>query len=124
MPQKILLVEDDLQLQGLLKHTLEEGGYEVLTAKDGDRAFRLCQAYDGEFDLLITDLVLPGINGIDLVQLVESQWPETKIVLISGQFDSSSLVDYRRETTRFLTKPLDLDSFLHTIRDILPAKPQ
>jgi two-component system cell cycle sensor histidine kinase/response regulator CckA len=121
LAKKILLVEDDLQLQGLLKRTLEDAGYELLTAKDGDRAFRLWQAYDGEFALLITDVILPGINGIDLVQLVESQWPDTKILLMSGEIDSSSLMDYRRETTRLLTKPLDMDSFLQAVRDLLPA---
>src|SRR5438105_13823925 len=86
----ILLVEDDSQLRALLSRILEKEGYRVLTAKDGNDAFRLCLDSDGDIDLLVTDVILPGINGIDLVQFVESRWPEVRIIMFSGQIDGSS----------------------------------
>ena len=122
MAEKILLVEDDLQLQGLLKRTLEGAGYAVLTASDGERGLQLYQAYEDDLDLLIADVILPKLNGIELVELVEARSPEARVLLISGKIDSSSLMDYRRETTRLLPKPLDMDAFLQSVRELLATE--
>lgn len=98
---------------------LEKEGYTVQTAKDGNDAFRMCLDSDGAIDLLLTDVILPGINGIDLVQFVEARWPEVRVIMFSGQIDGSSLVDYRREVTPLLAKPLDPQTLLKTVRQVL-----
>jgi two-component system, cell cycle sensor histidine kinase and response regulator CckA len=115
----ILLVEDDPQLRALLSRVLEKEGYRVFTAKDGNDAFRLCLDSEGALDLLVTDVILPGINGIDLVQFVESRWPDVRVIMFSGQIDKSSLVDYRREVTPLLAKPLDPATLVETVREVL-----
>jgi DNA-binding NtrC family response regulator len=117
----ILLVEDDSQLRTLLTRILEQEGYIVQTAKDGNDAFRLCLDSDGAIDLLLTDVILPGINGIDLVQFVEARWPAVRVIMFSGQIDGSSLVDYRREVTPLLAKPLDPQILLKTVRQVLKS---
>jgi two-component system cell cycle sensor histidine kinase/response regulator CckA len=115
----ILLVEDDSQLRTLLTRILEKDGYTVQPAKDGNDAFRRCLDSDGAIDLLLTDVILPGINGIDLVQFVETRWPEVRVIMFSGQIDGSSLVDYRREVTPLLAKPLDPQTLLKAVREVL-----
>jgi DNA-binding NtrC family response regulator len=79
----------------------------------------MCLDSDGTIDLLLTDVILPGINGIDLVQFVEARWPEVRVIMFSGQIDGSSLVDYRREVTPLLAKPLDPQTLLKTVRQVL-----
>jgi DNA-binding response OmpR family regulator len=118
----ILLVEDDDGLRSILKAMLQGEGYTVLVAKNGDEAFRLCLESGGSIDLLLVDIVLPGINGLDLVQLVQSQWPRTKIIVFSGQLDPThTAYDFylRRSGTAFLKKPFSVNGLLQTVGTLL-----
>jgi CheY-like chemotaxis protein len=80
----ILIVEDNDDLQNLLQRTLEGVGFSVLPAADGAEALRLCQQHHGTVDLIVTDLVMPWLNGLQLSEHVRAAHPETKFLFIAG----------------------------------------
>jgi len=80
----ILLVEDDAMMRSLAKQLLEEHGYRVVEAKDGPSALEYLSAGQNGIDLLLTDVVMPGMSGPDLALRVTKSHPETKIVYMSG----------------------------------------
>ena len=82
--QTILLVEDESALRTLARSMLETAGYTILEAKDGREALELSRRYTGMIDLLLTDIVMPGISGIDLAEKLEQERPELRVLFISG----------------------------------------
>jgi|ERR1700733_7894482 CheY-like chemotaxis protein len=80
----ILIVEDNRDLQNLLQRTLEGAGFSVLPAADGAEALRLCQQHEGTIDLIVSDIVTPWLNGLQLSEQVRATRPETKFLFITG----------------------------------------
>ena len=80
----ILIVEDNRDLQNLLQRTLEGAGFSVLPAADGPEALRLCQQHEGTIDLIVSDIVMPWLNGLQLSEQVRAVRPETKFLFITG----------------------------------------
>jgi len=78
----ILLAEDDESLCGFLTKALQKAGHEVTAVGRGDEAFRLLE--EVEFDLLLTDIVMPGIDGIELARRAAELYPDMKIMFITG----------------------------------------
>ena len=114
----ILLVEDDPDTRKILTKVLERAGYTVLAAHDGNAAFRLCLESGGSIDMIVTDIVLPGINGIDLVELFEAQWPQIKAILVSGQIQRAVLRE-NKGNLPFLQKPVTPEALLEKVREVL-----
>jgi CheY-like chemotaxis protein len=80
----ILLVEDIDNLRNLLHRVLEGNGFSVLPAADGAEALRLCQQHDGTIDLVVSDIVMPRLNGLELEDRIRAARPETKFLFITG----------------------------------------
>jgi CheY-like chemotaxis protein len=80
----ILLVEDNDHLRILLHRVLEGNGFSVLAAADGAEALRLCQQHDGTIDLLVSDIVMPRLNGLELSEQIRAARPETRFLFITG----------------------------------------
>jgi CheY-like chemotaxis protein len=120
MSTTILVVEDDAQLAGLVSETLEREGYQVLLAADGDAAFRLFLERGETIDVLLVDVMLPRINGLDLTILVQGQWPGTKIILCSGQLSSAELA---QTGVAYLPKPYTGEDLLQTLDRLVPRPP-
>jgi DNA-binding response OmpR family regulator len=78
----ILVVDDELPIRKLLRHILEEAGYDVIEASDGEEAMRLARGVS--IALLITDLVMPRKEGIELIQEFRKAFTATKIIAMSG----------------------------------------
>ena len=116
-PITVLLAEDDDQVAKLVDVSLRARGYQVLLAKDGDAALQLFQARGGDIDVLLTDVMLPRITGLDLVTLVQGQWPGTKIIVCSGQLSIAELVTTGMTV---LPKPFTVDQLLATVSDLAP----
>jgi two-component system, cell cycle sensor histidine kinase and response regulator CckA len=116
----ILLVEDDTDTRKILSTVLDRAGYTVLSASDGNAAFRLCLESGGSIDLLVTDIVLPGVNGIDLVELFQAQWPQIKAILLSGQIQRAVLRENKRNLP-FLQKPVTPEGLLGKVQEVLQA---
>jgi len=122
--ETVLLVEDESQVRKLVCDVLRARGYTVLAAKDGLEAIPLEENYPGRIDLLITDLVMPGISGRDLAQHVSSARPETRVLFISGYSDDVLLrqgVNTPLSRQSFLQKPFALEDLLLRVRTVLDA---
>jgi signal transduction histidine kinase len=120
--ERILVVEDESVTRASLAQLLEELGYEVVTAGSGEEAGAL--PADRSFDLLLTDLMLPGIAGPELARGLKDRWPDLHVILMSGYTEDEVV---RREviegSVRFLQKPLDLGTLARELRAALDEVP-
>jgi CheY-like chemotaxis protein len=80
----ILIVEDDDNLRSLLQRTLEAVGFSVLPATDGVEGLRLCQEHDRTIDLMVSDIVMPRLNGIQLSEQVRASHPAMRFLFVTG----------------------------------------
>lgn len=96
--EKILVAEDDDAIRRVVRHTLERRGYQVRLTADGDEAWRVLMSDEGPFDLLLTDVMMPVISGVELVERARKEFPDLAIVYMSGF-----------AANKFETKPADLD---------------
>ena len=117
----ILIVDDDQGVCTSLRDVLEAKNHEVETASTGSDALAACERRS--FDLLMLDIQLPDISGLDLISRVEELRPETDVLVVTGHatFDNAALA-VRPSTVGYLTKPLDLDRLLAIIDEIAKRK--
>jgi DNA-binding NtrC family response regulator len=119
----ILVVDDDADIRLALEMLLQYDGYEVWTAKDGEEALRRLDAEEAKgrrAALVITDLKMPNLDGIGLLEKVQARAAPLPVVLVSGHGDVSTAVDaMRRGAINFLEKPLDENRVRVTIRTAL-----
>jgi len=105
---QILLIDDEKQSCATLSLLLKKLGYTVETSHSGEHALELLQ--ETSFDLVISDLVLPGINGIDVLKWIKTDSPETCVILITGKASAETAVEAMREgALDYITKPFNLD---------------
>jgi DNA-binding response OmpR family regulator len=116
----ILLVEDDPQMRSLIRRMLEGTGYAVLAVKDGDSAFQFLLQESLHIDLLMVDVMIPGISGIDVMKMVQKQSPTTKIIVYSGEIDRTDANVTGMKNTTFLRKPFTRETLVATLRQALP----
>jgi signal transduction histidine kinase/CheY-like chemotaxis protein len=114
----VLLVDDDGDLRRTVERILGLAGYTVVTATSGPDALARARAYPGAIDLLLTDMVMPGMTGQDLLRDLATDRPHLEVVFMSG-YPQGGPVDPRR----FLAKPFDRDLLLHTIAGVLANRP-
>ncbi len=120
----ILVVEDDDQIRTLIKKMLEgEKTYSVTEAENGEKAIRL--AKKTEFDLIITDIIMPEKEGIETIKEIREIYPMIKIIAISGggrigPYDYLDLAK-RLGAKKVLEKPFDLKEMLVAVKELLNA---
>jgi len=116
----ILVVEDDEQLRNMLADILRKGGHTVLTAGNAREALPIGEHYEEQIDLLITDVVMPGMSGVELAEKLKAVRPDMAVLLISGYGDSELL---RRglaaDNTELLLKPFGADKLLSAVNRML-----
>ena len=121
--ETVMLVEDESQVRKLIYEVLVSHGYQVLSAKDGLEAIPLEENYPDRIDLLITDVVMPGLGGRQLANHVRAARPETKVLFISGYTDDAVLRHgITAPGTGFLQKPFALEDLLQSVRALLDAE--
>ena len=117
--ERILLVEDEAAVRTFSQRALVNKGYEVLCAENGEMALDLYEkAETGPIDLLITDVVMPGVDGPTLAQRVRQNSPELKIIFMSG-YTEDKLKDYMGDNTYFLPKPFTLKVLAEKVKEVL-----
>jgi two-component system, cell cycle sensor histidine kinase and response regulator CckA len=120
--ETILLAEDSDPLRKLAKSLLEGHGFEVLAAQNGEEALALARQHSGRIHLLLTDVVMPGINGRVLAERLLTTRPDTKIVYMSGYTDSfiagHGVLD---QSTNLLYKPFSEDKLIERVRSVLDS---
>ncbi|MEM7305485.1 MAG: ATP-binding protein [Planctomycetota bacterium] len=92
--ETVLLAEDEAMVRAFASRVLRGAGYNVIEASDGNRALEICRSYVGSIDLLITDLVMPGLGGRQLAERFQEVRPETPVVFISGYAQEDSSIEY------------------------------
>jgi two-component system, cell cycle sensor histidine kinase and response regulator CckA len=116
----VLLVEDDLLVREMSRQMLEEIGYLVIQAETPRQAIEICSNDEAQLDLILTDVVMPGMNGKEMVEIIETLRPDIKVLFMSGY--TSDLVAQRGvvdEGRRFIQKPFDMHSLNEKIKDTL-----
>jgi len=118
--ETIVVVEDEVQVRELVQEILQAEGYTVLTAADGDEGVRLCTEYDGPIDLLLTDVVMPGLSGPEMAQCILPVHSTIKVVFMSG-YASDAIGDHGvlDPGTAFLQKPFTPDILIGKVRETL-----
>ena len=122
--ETILLVEDETNLRYLARQFLEKLGYRVIEAADGAVAVQIAVAHEGMIHLLLTDVIMPGMNGRELAQRISEIRPNTKVLYMSGYTEN---VIGRNGTLdagiRLLQKPFTLRDLKSRVREVLDSTP-
>lgn len=122
--ERILVVDDDLNIRKLINNVLRQRGYKSQVVKTGEEAFELCLSSEERFDLVITDIMMPGMNGIELSKKIRAVNSGAKILCMSGYVDSPKLVeDLQRENIPLLPKPFNTIQLLEKVREVLEKAP-
>ncbi len=118
--ETILIVEDDDSLRKLLQRTLQQHGYSVLEAENGEDALRVSKAYGGPIDLLITDVVMPRMGGKETAERLQPLYPRMKVLYTSGYTDNT-IVHHGVLATglNFLQKPFSPVTLARKVIEIL-----
>ncbi len=122
--EALLLVEDEEALRELLAEALTDHGYAVIAAAGGEEALRLAEAHEGPIHLVVTDVVMPGMSGRELVDRLVPRRPEARILYLSG-YASDEMVRHGvlDPGASLLTKPFSLDALLAKVREVLDGEP-
>ncbi|MBS1232421.1 MAG: Fis family transcriptional regulator [Nitrospirae bacterium] len=121
MAFKILIAEDeDISLNNILD-TLRDEGYDVSGTKDGTEALQKIEK--GNFDVLITDIKMPGLSGIELLEKVKEEYPDIEVIIITGFGSIGSAVDaMKKGAFDYITKPFDLDELTMKVKKIMDQR--
>jgi len=117
--ETILLAEDNEPVLKLIHEALTDLGYQVLSAPSGFEALERETSWDGAIDLLLTDVVMPGLSGIEVAQVVRARRPKAKIIFMSGYTDEAKKTGQMPCGATFLQKPIDMKRLAEVIRDQL-----
>jgi len=120
--ETILLVEDEANLRYLARQFLEKQGYRVIEAADGAVAMQIAVAHEGIIHLLLTDVIMPGMNGRELAQRVSEIRPNTKVLYMSGY--TENVIGHNGTLdagVRLLQKPFTLQDLKNKVREVLDS---
>lgn len=117
--EHVLLVEDEPAVRTLVQRVLVRAGYRVEEARDAAEALRRLEVRDGGFDLMITDVVMPGMSGRDLVEEVARRWPAVRVLYTSGYGEEE--VRRRGVVSGVLMKPFSPALLARRVRELLDA---
>ena len=120
--EDVLVVEDEPVVRALIVRTVEGFGYRCLEAHDATEALRLLEQEQGNFDLVITDVVMPGMSGKQLGELLAHKYPALPVLYTSGFANNDIIRRGLLDASRpFLQKPFTPDDLARKIRDVLEA---
>jgi two-component system, cell cycle sensor histidine kinase and response regulator CckA len=120
--ETILLAEDEANLRYLARQFLEKQGYKVIEAADGAAAMQIAVAHEGVIHLLLTDVIMPGMNGRELAQRISEIRPQTKVLYMSGYTENVIGHDGTLEAgVQLLQKPFTLRDLKSRVREILDS---
>jgi ATP-dependent Lon protease len=118
---RVLVVDDEEIARRNLAHVLSKEDYEVTTAADGEEALRKLEAT--EFDVVVTDLRMAGIDGIRLLEIVRARHPEMRIIMVTGFATVPSAIEaVRKGAFHYIAKPFTLDEVRDAVRRALESQ--
>ena len=117
---RILLAEDDAATRDLVQRALGAEGHEVVVTQDGTEALEKLQAAPTRFDVLVTDVQMPGLDGVALVEKAVAANPKLRIVMMSGFADELGRAAHlKARISRIITKPFTLEQIRAAARAAL-----
>jgi len=121
--ETVLLVEDEARVGTLIAGALRTEGYTVLEAAEAEQALDIVRAHGAPIHLLLTDVVMPGMNGRQLSDIVLGLRHETRVLFMSG-YPDDAVLRYGVETsgTQFLQKPFSIDTLRARVRETLQTE--
>ena len=120
--ETILLAEDEDSVRAVAATALERYGYRVLAAPDGEAALSIARAYPDQIHMLLTDAVMPRMNGRELAERVATMRPAIRVLFASGYTDDVSLLHgIRTDELSFLQKPFTARELLRRVRSVLDS---
>jgi CheY-like chemotaxis protein len=116
-PRSILIVDDEPEVLNLLRFVLEGEGYEIRSAQNGKQA--IAQLKQASVGIVLTDLAMPEQDGIETILAIRKQYPDLKVVAMSGTF-ADSVLDAARHlgADAVLAKPIEVDELLRTLQEL------
>jgi PAS domain S-box-containing protein len=121
--ETLLLVEDEEMVRQLVGRVLRELGYEVFETSSGEEALSVSDNLECPIDLLVTDVVMPGMNGRELAELLTVSRPTTRVLFMSGYTEEAIVHrDVLGGETEFIGKPFTPEELAHKVRDVLEQR--
>jgi CheY-like chemotaxis protein len=119
----VLLVEDEAAVRDMARTALESYGYAVLAVANGEDALRTVTAHDGRIDLLLTDVIMPGVSGPELAERVRRDYPAIAVVFMSG-YTSDAVLRQGVEAgeANFVQKPFSTVALATKLRQVLDRR--
>jgi two-component system, cell cycle sensor histidine kinase and response regulator CckA len=118
-PQTVLLVDDDKTTVHVLSQKLSQQGYTVLSATDGDEALEVARRHQGPIDLLLADVVMPGLSGPKVAELLLVTRPDTRILFMSGLTNAAAIPVSLRHRSSFVQKQHPIDGLVQSVEKML-----
>ncbi len=119
--QSVLLVEDDNSVRLLVRDVLEELGYKATEAADGQQAVRILES-GRRFDLMISDVGLPGMNGRQLAEIARAHLPDLPILFVTGYAEGAAVRGgFLSNNMQMITKPFQIEMLSARIREMLES---
>ena len=121
--ERILVVDDEPSIRRLIMDTLQPLGYRLLEASCGKEALQINKTTDGEIDILLTDVVMPEMNGMELADIIRESRPSIKVIFTSGYTDKTIFNhDALDDRISFLQKPITPKKLVSKLNNILREK--
>ncbi len=121
--ERVLVVEDDPSVRKTAVRSLERFGYNVIATKSGNDAYMMCKTMDEKVDLVLTDIVMPIMSGIELAGLLRGLWPDIVVLFMSGYTEDARLEEeIMSDKSNFLPKPFRPLELVHKVRELLETK--
>jgi two-component system cell cycle sensor histidine kinase/response regulator CckA len=121
--ETVLLAEDEADVREIARQFLESGGYQVIEAKNGAEAIQVARANVGKIDLLVTDMVMPGMTGQELAMQLQREQPGLCVIFMSGYSEHAATEMADADPgVRLLTKPFSRSALLRAVREMLGTK--
>jgi two-component system cell cycle sensor histidine kinase/response regulator CckA len=121
----IVVVDDEEMVRGVIAAMLVADGFEVLEAENGEHALEVMTEHRAPVDLLISDINMPQMDGLELVSFLRAAYPSLKALFVSGQGTEWLMENRDRMTdgTHFMAKPFQPDALRQRVREIIAAGP-
>ena len=123
--ERILIIEDDPDIRDILKLQLEQGGHQVIEAKDGQEGIYLMKKESNflQVGLIITDISMPKVNGVEVIDYIKANVPSIPIIVVTGYPDTDLAVKLLQKGVKYyLVKPVEEATLLNKISAILSSK--
>ena len=115
----VLLVEDEASVRAVTRKVLERSGYRVIEARNGKEALAAAEDISNAVDLVISDIVMPGMGGSELVDRIRERLPGVPVILMSGYSGGELAAGVRYKATAFLEKPFSPEELVQKVRSVL-----